>query len=200
MIAPSYRKHILTVITVLIFLALTTVAAVLFGNIKQAVEIKMYPIHYSSLVEKYSKEYDVPPHLVYAVIKTESSFSKDALSHAGAIGLMQITEDTFYWLEGKTGDEYPLDMLYDSEVNIRYGVFLLSILYDRFGTWSTSCAAYNAGMNRVSTWLDDKRYSSDGITLHNIPIEETKNYIKKVKAALDMYEKLYCSSGCIEWK
>ncbi len=195
-----YRKRSFTIISVLFLLVITSVAVLLFGNAFRAVERSLYPIRFSEIVDKYSEQYDVPKHLIYAVIRTESSFSETATSHANAYGLMQITEDTFYWLESKSGEEYPLSMLYDKEINIKYGVFFLSILYEKFGCWSTVCAAYNAGMNRVSDWLEDKSYSTDGVTLYNIPIEETKNYIVKVKNALDMYEKLYCTSACVEWK
>ena len=64
----------------------------------------MYPREYSELVEKYAFENSLPVELVFAVILTESSFRADALSSAGAKGLMQITDDTNDWISRMQGD------------------------------------------------------------------------------------------------
>ena len=63
-----------------------------------------YPVKYETLIEKYSTEYGVPQNLLLAVIKTESSFDPTAVSSAGALGLTQITPETFSWLQTKTGE------------------------------------------------------------------------------------------------
>ena len=51
-------------------------------------------------------------------------------------------------------------------------------------------AAYNAGIGRVSGWLDDRRYSSDGSSLQEIPVSETKNYVEKIKKLEKKYSDL----------
>lgn len=153
-------------------------------------ELHPLPQEYLETIEKYSAEYGLPIELVCSVINTESSFDPSALSHAGAVGLMQITEDTFNWLQFKSGEEYPLSMLNDPEINIKFGCFFLSLLYEEFGDYDTALAAYNAGRSRVNGWLTDERYSENGkLTL--IPIEETSNYVAKVNKAKDIYKKLY---------
>lgn len=156
-------------------------------------EKEMYPFkeEYSDIIKKYSEEYNVPIDIICAVIRTESHFNKDAVSNAGAIGLMQITETTLWWLSSKTGEEVYADALYEPEINIKYGTFFLSILYDEFENWETVYAAYNAGRTRVKNWLEDKEYSSDGKKLDNIPYSETESYVKKVKNAKEYYDKLY---------
>ena len=58
-----------------------------------------YPVEYEAYVEAYAEEYELPPSLLYAVIRTESEFNPDAVSSAGAVGLMQLTEDTFSWAQ-----------------------------------------------------------------------------------------------------
>ena len=73
----------------------------------------MYPREYSELVEKYAFENSLPVELVFAVILTESSFRADALSSAGAKGLMQITDDTNDWISRMQGD---VGWLEDAEV------------------------------------------------------------------------------------
>ena len=151
-----------------------------------------YPTEYSEIIEAKSEEYDVPLSVIYAVIKTESGFDPAAESWVGARGLMQITEDAYEWIDyyrGATGADW--DDLYDPEVNIDYGVWLLSYHYGLFGDWETVYAAYNAGPNAVKKWLENTEYSTDGRTLYNIPYEETANYRKKVSAYRKGYQNAY---------
>lgn len=151
-----------------------------------------YPEKYQKIVEKYSKEYNVDKYLVYAVIKQESNFKSDAVSKADARGLMQITQDTFNWLNVKMDiDKYTYDDLFEPEVNIMYGVFFISYLQERFKEVETIAAAYNAGINVTRRWLKDQRYSDDGISLKNIPYGETANYVERVRHNYDKYKELY---------
>ncbi len=149
----------------------------------------LHPMKYYEYVEKYSEEYSVPREIIFAVIKSESSFVSDAVSPAGAVGLMQIMPSTYEWLCTKTGEKPNISTLYDPEVSIKYGTYYLSYLYSRFGVWETVYAAYNAGDNRVKGWLEDSRYGLDG-RLVDIPFEETKVYVKRVAQAKETYGRL----------
>ena len=182
-------KYSKLIISLLLLAAFAVGAFLTVGWIQRS----RYPRDYSEYVEKYSDEYSVPQSLVYAVIRTESSFKKDAVSRAGAVGLMQITPDTFSWLSRIMEIEEKPELIDDPETNIKYGVYYLRYLYERYGSysWETACAGYNAGHNRVSGWLEDSRYSSDGKTLKEIPIGETRGYIEKVFSAKEKYESLY---------
>lgn len=157
----------------------------------EIIKKQIYPIKYEDYVVKYSQEYNVPQEYIYAVIYSESSFKEKAVSHAGAIGLMQIMPDTFDWLSRLMGENYEKEDVYKPEINIKCGVFYLSFLYNRFGNWDTAIAGYNAGHGRVSAWLCDTRYSDDGETLKYIPYQETNNYVKKVNKLKNIYLKLY---------
>lgn len=150
-----------------------------------------YPMKYTEFVEKYSAEYGVEPELVYAVIKTESSFNPDAVSDADAVGLTQITPETFDWIKTKLGEEDENLSLFNPETSIKYGAFFLGYLLDEFGNTDTALAAYHAGRGRVNGWLEDKEISPDGKTLSDIPIPETAHYVKKVNKALNIYNNLY---------
>ncbi|NLB15398.1 MAG: lytic transglycosylase domain-containing protein [Clostridiales bacterium] len=161
---------------------------------KKEMLVKNHPLQYQEIVEKYSEEFGVPAPIVFAVIKTESSFIIDAVSSVGAIGLMQIMPETFEWLQTKTGETLETDMLYTADVNIRYGTFYLSWLKERFGSWKTAWAAYNAGIGRVKSWLEDERYS-DGSELLEIPFAETKAFVGRVAENAEIYEELYYSSS-----
>ena len=148
-----------------------------------------YPLAYTDAVELASEKYHISPEILYAVIRTESGFDPNAVSHAGACGLMQITPDTYDWLlytrkESDRGD------LFDPYTNVEYGAYFLAYLHRRFKSWDTAFAAYNAGMNRVSEWLLDDSISKNG-RLVNIPYAETDNYVKKVNNAIEIYRNLY---------
>ncbi|MBQ6701719.1 MAG: lytic transglycosylase domain-containing protein [Clostridia bacterium] len=190
-------KKLLTLVIVLLLLAI--LSAVLVPRIYNAVQTQLYPLpdKYRPTVEKYAEEYNIPIEILCAIINTESSFDPNATSHAGAMGMMQITSDTFEWLQFRSGEHHNTEDLYDYDTNIKYGAYFLSLLYEEFGDWDTVFAAYNAGRGRVNGWLADERYSKDG-KLTDIPIKETANYIKKVNNAIKKYQKLYFSFNTTE--
>jgi len=152
-----------------------------------------YPKKYQELVKKYSVQYGVDENLVYAVIKTESNFNPKAESDVGARGLMQLMEDAYDWVGNKMGDEQErdYDLMYDPEYNIRYGTYLLMLLYNEYGDKETALAAYHSGRGSVNKWLEDSTLSSDGKALSDIPSPVTKHYVQKVMQAYDAYNNLY---------
>ncbi len=151
----------------------------------------LYPMPYKSVVETLAREYSLDRYLVYAVIKTESNFKKDALSHKGAKGLMQVTDDTASWCIEKFKLSVS-DDIYDEKSNITIGCAYLSYLMEHFsGELTSVIAAYNAGQGNVSKWLLDERYSNDGKTLKKIPYEETREYVKKVLKRQEIYIQMY---------
>jgi soluble lytic murein transglycosylase len=150
-----------------------------------------YPQDYAAEVTKYAKEYDLPQELLYALIRTESGFDARAVSSADARGLTQITPETFRWLQTKTGENLPLESLFEPAVSVRYGAFFLRMLLDEFGETPTALAAYHAGRGQVNRWLQDPAVAPDGRNLENIPFVETKNYVQKVTKAQKRYQMLY---------
>lgn len=177
--------------TILIIIVSAAVLFTAFSVTGKTVMKTLYPMKYTEYVEKYSAEYGVDSKLVYAVIKTESSFNPNAVSYADAVGLTQITPETFEWLRQKLGEENENLSLYDPETSIKYGAFFLSYLIDEFENTDTAIAAYHAGRGRVAGWLKDKEISRDGKTLGEIPIPETAHYVKKVNKAFNIYNNLY---------
>lgn len=151
-----------------------------------------YPLKYEDLVSKYADAHGMEREFVCAVIATESKFSTNTKSGKGAVGLMQIMPQTAEWVGGKLGiDDVSEESLKDPETNIRIGTWYLKFLLDRYENADTAAAAYNAGHGNVDKWLANKDYSDDGETLKDIPFEETKKYVKKVKRAYEIYKKIY---------
>lgn len=118
-----------------------------------------------SMIERAAHKYGVDPKLADAVAKTESNYSINAVSEAGAVGVMQLMPET----AASLGVKDP----YDPRENIEGGVKYIKQMLTAFdGNVSKAVAAYNAGPQAV------KKYN--GIP----PYSETKNYVKKV---LDLY-------------
>lgn len=178
---------------VLVF-TFTVLAIIIVLN--NAVKI-IYPIKFKEYVYKYSHEYKVDPYLVFAVIKAESSFNPNAISHRNARGLMQISEVTGDWAAKSLGlEEFKFEKLFDPETNIRIGCWYLNILIKEFNNdIDLVIAAYNGGSGNVSEWLKDKSYSNSGKNLEKIPFRETEMFLEKVKNYYDVYKKLYEKSN-----
>ena len=153
----------------------------------------LYPVQYRDTVERCCEEFGVDSRLVYAVIHTESGFDPNARSEAGAMGLMQIMPDTFLWLQSRLEPEAQrtAEALYDPEVNIRYGVYFLSMLDEMFNDDVLTVAAYHAGQNRVTKWLDEQTIPRHNCTAEDIPSSTTGHYVRKVEKARLVYERLY---------
>jgi len=147
---------------------------------------RIYPLEFKEEIKMHSDEYALDSHFVCAVIKTESGFEEEAVSHRGAVGLMQIMPETGAWAAEKMGmEDFSPDMLTLPDVNIRIGCWYLRYLNDLFeGDESKVMAAYNAGPNKVKEWAGDNE-------LGEIPYEETKNYVVKVKRNFLIYKGLY---------
>jgi len=156
-------------------------------------DLQNYPIAYTQLIEQYAREFELDPYLVTAIMRCESSNDPTAVSHKGAIGLMQIMPDTGTWIAHKLDldDSYQQDQLYDPEVNLRFACWYIRFLTNRLdGDRTCIIAAYNAGHGSVEKWLKDPAYATNG-TLHTIPFPETERYYKKVTTAYDKYRALY---------
>ncbi len=154
---------------------------------------KAYPLEYSQIVAKEATENHLDPALVYSVMKAESNFDADVVSHAGAIGLMQLTPDTFEWLQTKlkSNTKYTAGDLTTPEINIRYGCKFLSILLEKYTQERTALSAYNAGIGTINSWLSDPKISKDGASLDSIPYTETRKYVSAVLENYDKYSTLY---------
>jgi len=181
------KRHRSVILTLCFFAVVAVMSAVTYRSVLKAV----YPLKYEDSVQKYSVEYGVDANLLYAVIKTESSFNPDARSELGALGLMQFMPDTLDWICGKMGERLAFEDLRDGDTAIRCGAFMLRLLLDEFGSADTALAAYHAGRGRVNGWLRDPGISADGKTLDNIPYRDTAHYVSKVRRAVRIYDNLY---------
>jgi soluble lytic murein transglycosylase len=155
----------------------------------------MYPIKYKEEVMQASARYQVDPHLILAIIRTESDFETDKISKKGAIGLMQVMPDTADWVISRGPFKtVTKEQLLIPKVNIEIGTWYLAFLLDTFqGDYVKAIAAYNAGPGNVSGWIDRKLWNGSMETIQDIPIGETRHYVQRVLYFQERYRKIYNS-------
>jgi len=136
--------------------------------------------------------------LVHAIARQESQFAQNAISHAGASGLMQLMPGTAREEAQKAGMTYMSSSLIDdANYNVRLGsnhITRLVSYYD--GSYPLAFAAYNAGPGNVNKWLrangDPRKGSISWVEwIEKIPFFETKNYVQRVIENAAVYEQLY---------
>lgn len=154
-----------------------------------------HPYHYRELIEAQAEQYNLHPAFVASIVLNESSFRPSVKSSADAMGLMQIRPDTGTYVNRALEiPGYNHDMLYDPEINIRFGCYYLGELSRRFaGDPILVAAAYNAGPTNVQNWLNNSLYSADNrtIPLDNIPYGDTQTYARRVLRDFAAYKRLY---------
>ncbi|MBT5550641.1 MAG: tRNA (adenosine(37)-N6)-dimethylallyltransferase MiaA [Nitrospina sp.] len=157
-----------------------------------------FPLAYEEAVLAYAKSRKVDPFFVNGIIRQESLFDSQALSPAGARGLMQIMPATGKKLYPKTKLKKPFetDALFDPELNIRLGVKYVSQLNKRFGKNGMHILiSYNAGPHVLKKWLKRFGHLSDqDVFIESIPYPETRRYVKHVLRNLGIYKALYSPS------
>jgi soluble lytic murein transglycosylase len=144
------------------------------------------PVKYKSEIDKYAEEFSLQPELLAAVIYVESRFDKYSISSKGAVGLMQLMPSTSYWVAEKLGyKDFSLKDLDDPDLNIKFGSWYFSYLYQKFDhNLIKTIAAYNAGETNVRKWLANG-WSAE--LKEKLPFPETDNFVRRVVSTRDYY-------------
>ena len=128
---------------------------------------------------------------VYGLIRQESRFIMDAKSSAGASGLMQLMPATARWVAGKIGIAgYNHAQVNDIDTNLALGTNYLKMVLDDLGHPALASAGYNAGPGRPRRWRDVKPMEG-AIYAESIPLNETRDYVKKVMSNATFYAALF---------
>lgn len=148
-----------------------------------------YPVHPLAGFER-----GVEPAFALSIARQETELDPNAVSPAGARGLMQLMPGTAQKVAGQLGLEYDRARLTsDWQYNATLGQTYLADQILRFGgSYALAAAAYNAGPGRVDQWIEaygDPRLSSTDLIdwLETIPFEETRNYVQRVMEGLYVY-------------
>ena len=133
--------------------------------------------------------------MVHAITRQESQFATNAISHAGARGMMQLMPGTARMVSGKMGLPYDLGgLISNTAYNLRLGNETFARNMDAFGgSYPLAVAAYNAGPGNVRKWLnangDPRNGSIDWINwIERIPFTETRGYVQHVLENAVVYE------------
>ena len=185
------RRTLLAIFASALVVLIALGAWALFG--RGRMDLSRYPMTYAPEIRAAAAEFSLDPAYVASVVLAESSFDAEAVSSAGAIGLMQIMPATGEWIAGKLEDEpFDVQRLYQPEVNLRYGCWYLRFLLDRYdGDMYTASTAYHQGQGRVDQWLEDPQYSQDGRTLTAISSAVTDTYVNRIMESYANYQELY---------
>ncbi len=153
----------------------------------------IYPFPYRDIVLAEARERKLDPYLVAGLIRQESQFKADAVSSAGAVGLMQVMPGTGGLLARQMGiHRFDADMLERAEVNLHLGTAFLADLLDTYGgDVPAVLAAYNAGPSRIDRWKQFPEYRDPELFTERIPYDETRNYVKIVQRNARIYAALY---------
>lgn len=152
-----------------------------------------FPIaHYDKFLTE-TTDSSVPKSYALAIARQESAWSHEAMSPAGAMGLMQVMPATAAAVAKKHEIEAFTDakQLLKPEMNIRIGVqYLEDLLADYGENRILATAGYNAGPNRVKFWLNRTNGTVDSIQfIESISFPETRQYVKNV-LSFDLYYRL----------
>lgn len=149
-----------------------------------------FPILHASLVAYEAGRRQLDPSLPLAVIRRESSFDPQAISPAGARGLMQIMPGTGRHLAASFNESlHDPELLHAPERNLRYGIAYLETLLRNFDNHpALALGAYNAGSYKVRKWRPDTPIPAD-IWIETLPYSETRNYIEAVLSYQLIYQR-----------
>ncbi len=154
----------------------------------------IYPRPYAEWVAKQEAARDIPAGLVHGLMRQESAFQPVVVSHAGAIGLMQLIPPTAKSVAKELEMELNLEDLRSPQVNIELGTFYLSKLLRRFGGHVPSAvASYNAGPGAVDRWRESGKDLPLDVFVARIPYQETRGYVRRVIGNWARYR--YLSQG-----
>ena len=151
-----------------------------------------YPLAFRDQIARVSQGAAIPADLLQALMREESALDPRALSPSGALGLTQLMPATARVLARKLKLRgYETAWLLDPETNIRIGGTYLGELYARFQHPALALASYNAGPGAVSGWLKARGSLPLDAFVEEIPLDETRGYVKRCLRSFAAYQFLY---------
>ncbi len=153
----------------------------------------LFPQPYWPVLQRESEQQGLDPYLVASLIRQESEFNPGAVSYANAWGLMQLLPRVGSELARKEHVRpFRTSYLLNPEVNLKLGTVYFRQLMDEFhGQPEYALAAYNAGDDRVKTWLANGPYASLPEFVESIPFTQTREYVEAILRNREIYQQLY---------
>jgi soluble lytic murein transglycosylase len=152
-----------------------------------------YPNAFRDLIEKHTSAAGVEPDLLQALMREESALDPKALSWAGALGLTQLMPSTAQAVARQLKlKKVSNQSLLEPDLNIKLGAHYLGSLVKRFsGHTPFAVGSYNAGPLAIDRWRADRPGMPLDAWVEEVPIAETRGYIKRVLRSYNTYQLLY---------
>jgi soluble lytic murein transglycosylase len=153
----------------------------------------LFPLPYRADLDRTARGEGIDPFLLAGLIRQESEFNPQALSHANAYGLTQVRPVTGRQYALKAGiPRLSNGMLFQPVTNLKLGAAIFHGMLDHNGgKVEQTLAAYNAGPNRTAEWLGWNQYREPAEFVESIPFTETRDYVQAVMRNADIYRRLY---------
>ena len=151
----------------------------------------LFPLPYEATLRREAAKNDFDPMFAAGLIRQESTFQADAVSHANAIGLMQVLPKTGKLLAKQLRVRYAKNKLFEPDFNIEIGMVYIANLVQQFGSREAAAAAYNAGEDRISAWKSERNYEEIPELVESIPFTETREYVQVVLRNTEVYRMVY---------
>ena len=172
-------------------LALATRAIARGADSSRALYRLAYPVLHDDALLENARAHDLDPALVAGLIRQESWWNPDAVSPAGARGLMQLMPSVGASIA--KGRHYPVwstSLLFEPDVSIELGTLHLASSFRAGEPVARALAAYNAGASRVRRWIKRPGASDAELFTEWIPYRETRDYVRIVTANAGKYAAL----------
>ena len=157
----------------------------------------LYPRHFGGEVRMAASRWGVEEEILYGLVRTESAFIPDVVSHAGAVGLAQLMPATGLDVANRIRRSVDLRFmdkepdLRDPLTNLHLGAWYYADLLRRTERPMLALFSYNGGISRVRRWIAEEKALPEDLFLETISIRETRDYGRKVLAAGAVYGYLY---------
>ena len=151
----------------------------------------LFPLPYEASLRREAAKNDFDPMFAAGLIRQESTFQADAVSHANAIGLMQVLPKTGKLLARQLKVRYTKNKLFEPDFNIELGMVYISNLVRQTGALEYAAAAYNAGEDRIAAWKGERNYEEIPELVESIPFTETREYVQVVLRNTELYRMIY---------
>lgn len=160
-----------------------------------------FPVQFLDIARECADENGCSPYLILGVVRHESSFNPRVISHANAVGLMQLLPSV-----ARSVATDLLDMpaptvsgLKNPEMNMKVGSRFLRELVTMYrGNAALAIAAYNAGPYAVRGWLHQVGHMETDEFVEAIPFKLTSAYVKEVLTSAAVYTALYAAGDPLE--
>ena len=151
-----------------------------------------FPLAYRSLVENLAVVSSIHPLFIYSIMRAESAYMASAVSHAEAVGALQMIRPTAIKVASEIGLSYDPHTFLDPRVGFRYSVHYMRKHLDLWkGNFILAAASYNAGPEPVARWLKAHQEKALPFVVEEFVYNEARTYARRVAEFLLRYIALY---------